>query len=283
MRITTWVFRRENKSLLTASTINNAVLPLNRYGFFRFLNEKLIPNGKISIDVTLETDNNVIFRANGVDPRRYVVTRMVLWVSKVIFNTEGETMLLETFSKPHSWSYLRERIVVSPSSTSRQRTFKIDSNIRKPRHVFVLVLNETKLNDQEQNMFLFNTYNITNNRTITSCQLELSNGVYYPQERLEPTTQLAKTYRTLLGYNQGFVSHVTSPSIDMDTFKDLYGLIYFNLTNQEEEMKTGSTKIDFRYTLSNTPNAAHLIYTLLLYEEEVSVNVVNGKVVLQAT
>lgn len=212
MRITTWVFRRENKSLLTASTINNAVLPLNRYGFFRFLNEKLIPNGKISIDVTLETDNNVIFRANEVDPRRYVVTRMVLWVPKVIFNTEGETMLLETFSKPHTWSYLRERIVVSPSSTSRQQTFKIDSNIRKPRHVFVLVLNETKLNDQEQNMFLFNTYNIANNRTITSCQLELSNGVYYPQERLEPTTQLAKTYRTLLGYNQGFFSHVTSPS-----------------------------------------------------------------------
>ena len=59
-------------------------------------------------------------------------------------------------------------------------------------------------------------------------------------------------------------------------------MLYFDLTNQEMELKSGSTKIELRYTLSGNPNAAYCLSALILYEEEVSVNVVNGKVVLQA-
>ena len=270
------------KTLLSAGAENNIILPLNRYSFFKSFENEIAPNGKSTLDVSLESDNNVIFRAGAAAAGRYIITKFVLWVTKMIFNVEGEQKYLTKYLKPHVWSYLKERIEISPSSTHRQATFKITSSIRNPRHVFIWALNDVKLNYQEQNMFLFNTYKIANDRTFSDAQLELSNRVFYPQERLQPTTELAKTYRTLMEYEKGFNSYFTSPAIDLESFKNLYGMLYFDLTNQELELKSGSTKIELRYTLSGNLNAAYSLYALILLEEEVSVNVVNGKVVLQA-
>lgn len=198
----------------------------------------------------------------------------------MIFNPKGDELYLSTYLKPHTWIYLKERIEISPSSQHRQATFKISSSIRKPRHVFIWALNDTKMNSQEQNMFLFNTYNIANGRSFTDAQLELSNGIFYPQERLQPTTELSKTYRTLTEYEKGFNSYFSSPTIDLKSFKELYGMLYFDLTNQDTELKGGSTKIELRYSLTGNPNAAYSLYALVLHEEEISVNIVNGNVVL---
>ncbi|KAL9970558.1 hypothetical protein ACROYT_G022956 [Oculina patagonica] len=271
----------KRKALLTASAENNIVLPLNRYGFFNSFETEIAPNGKVTIDVSLETDNNVIFRAGG-DPGRFIVTRLVLWVPKMIFNAEGEQIFLKTYLKPHTWSYLKERIEISPSTTARQGTFRITSSIRKPRHVFIWALNDAKMNDQTQNPFLFNTYNIANNRTFSNARLELSNGIFYPNEELKPDTEIVQAYRTLMEYQKDFNAYYSSPTITLKSFQELYGLIYFDLRNQEEEIKSGSTKIQFIYNLSGNPNANYSLYALILHEEELSVDIVNGKVLLKA-
>ena len=271
----------KRKALLTAAAENNIVLPLNRYGFFNSFEREIAPNGKVTIDVTLESDNNVIFRAGG-DQGRFVVTRLVLWVPKMIFNAEGEEIFLKRYLKPHTWSYLKERIEISPSTMARQGTFRITSSIRKPRHVFVWALNDAKMSDQTQNPFLFNTYNIANNRTFSNARLELSNGIFYPKEELKPDTEIVQAYRTLMEYQKDFNTYYTSPTISLKSFKDLYGLIYFDLRNQEEEIKSGSTKIQFIYQLSGNPNANCSLYALILHEEELGVDIVNGKVLLKA-
>ncbi|KAL9960355.1 hypothetical protein ACROYT_G033802 [Oculina patagonica] len=271
----------KRKALLTQAVENNIILPLNRYGFFNSFETEIAPNGKVTIDVSLETDNNVIFRAGG-DPGRFIVTRLVLWVPKMIFNAEGEQIFLQTYLKPHTWSYLKERIEISPSTTARQGTFRITSSIRKPRHVFIWALNDAKMNDQTQNPFLFNTYNIANNRTFSNARLELSNGIFYPNEELKPDTEIVQAYRTLMEYQKDFNAYYTSPTITLKSFKELYGLIYFDLRNQEEEIKSGSTKIQFIYNLSGNPNANYSLYALILHEEELGVDIVNGKVLLKA-
>ena len=69
----------KRKALLTALAENNIVLPLNRYGFFNSFETEIAPNGKVTIDINLETDNNVIFRAGG-DPGRFIITRLVLYL-----------------------------------------------------------------------------------------------------------------------------------------------------------------------------------------------------------
>ena len=48
-------------------------------------------------------------------------------------------------------------------------------------------MNTAKLDDQEQNPYVYSTDNIANARTIVDAQLELGSGSFYPQERMRPT------------------------------------------------------------------------------------------------
>ena len=97
-------------------------------------------------------------------------------------------------------------------------------------------------------MYLFNTYNTAKKRSFTSAYLELSNGIFHRQERMEPTIEIAKTYRILMQYVKGFNDYLSGPSIDLKSFQNLYGLLYFDLlTHQEEELKSGYTKLELKY------------------------------------
>ena len=105
------------------------------------------------------------------------------------------------------------------SSQETQGSFKVCGDIRKPRHVFIWVLNSAKLNNQEGNMFLFNTYNIANGQSFTQAQLELKNGVYYPQKSIQSKIEISKTYNTLMKYKTGCGGDCLSdPTIDLQTF-----------------------------------------------------------------
>ena len=270
----------KRKTLLSAGATNGIILPLNRFGYFQSFRDQISPNGKVSFEIRLENDNNVIFRDNAAGAGRYIITKFVLWVPKMVLSPSGKEMFIQKYLKPHTWKYLKERVEVAPF-TQQSGTFRITNSIRKPRHVFIWVLNTAKMNDQEQNMFVFNTYNIANARTITSAQLELSNGVFYPETVRNPTTQMVKLHRELTEYNKGFNDHLTGSTIDLKTFKDLYGILYFDLTHQEPEVKEGETKLELNFQLNDTPNAEYKIYALILNEEEISVDVKSGNVVLR--
>ena len=79
-----------------------------------------------------------------------------------------------------------------------------------------------------------------------------------------------------------FSDYLSGQTIDMKSFQSLYGLLYFNLKHQEEELKSGSAKLQLKYTLSGSPNAGYNLYALILHEEEISADDVFGKAVLRA-
>ena len=270
----------KRKTLLSGGATNNIILPLNRFGYFQSFRDQICPNGKVSFEIRLESDNNVIFRDNAAGAGRYIITKFVLWVPKMVLSPSGQNMFVEKYLKAHTWTYLKERIETAPF-TQQSGKFRITNSIRKPRHVFIWVLNTAKMNDQEQNMFVFNTYNIANARTITSAQLELSNGVFYPERIMNPTTEMAKAFRELTEYNKGYNDYLTGPTIDLKSFKELYGILYFDLTHQETELKEGDTKLELSFQLNDTPNAEYNLYALILNEEEISVDVKSGKAVLR--
>ena len=270
----------KRKTLLSAGATNNIILPLNRLGFFQSFQDQIAPNGKVTFEIKLDSDDNVIFRDNAAGAGRYIITKFVLRVPKMQLTPSGEKLLAEKYLKPHTWTYLNESITSAPF-TQRDGTFRITNSIRKPRHVFIWVLNPAKMEDQEQNMFLFNTYNIANARTITSARLELGNGVFYPDEVMDPTTNITEVYRELQQYNKGFNDYLTGPTINLKTFKELYGILYFNLTKQKISLKEGDVKLQLKFKLNNTPNAAYNVYALVLNEEEISVDVKSGKAVLR--
>ena len=270
----------KRKTLLSAAATNNIILPLNRFGFFQSFLDQICPNGKVNFEIILESDNNVIFRDNAAGAGRFIITKFVLKVPKMIFSPSGKKLFVEKYLKSHTWTYLKEKVVSMPFTQSSGR-FMIMNNIRKPRHVFIWALNSTKMNDQEQNMFVFNTYNIANARTITGAQLELSNGVLYPRRIINPTKDIAEAYRKLIEYNMGYNDYLSGSTINFKSFKDLYGILYFDLTYQETQLKEGATELVLNFQLNDDPNAEFNLYALILNEEEISVDVKSGNAVLR--
>lgn len=71
----------------------NVILTLNGFGFFNQFFDQTVPNGKVSFDVNFEFNANLLLAATGLNVGRYIVTRFVLWVPKMILKALGEQML----------------------------------------------------------------------------------------------------------------------------------------------------------------------------------------------
>ena len=200
------------------STEVNCEIPLNRYSFFEELQDKLLPNVKIKLQIEIEKDKNLIWRgelANGNHPPtdaagtsyRLIVTRLQLFVQRLIFNSEGQKLYLEKYLKPHKWTYLAETTYNQDMRTQRTGNFKLTNAILKPRHVFIFFINNENLDNQLQNPFLYNTFyltkdaqNVANNRTLEQCYLEVGNGNEYPRIKYEPLLDPSRVFRDVMKY-----------------------------------------------------------------------------------
>ena len=189
--------------------------------------------------MTIEDDNVLIWQA--ADDCRVIITRMQLIVSRITFNSEGQSLYMSQFLKPHKWTYLRENIKRSNSSTQNSGYFKISSGISKPRHVFVFIINDANLNAQKANLFLYNTFSMsTNPRTLSNCHLEVGNGNKYADVHYTPEEDLTRVYRDVLKYVHASNQYQEATLLNISNFKSLFPFLYFDLTKQ---------KTDFFYNL----------------------------------
>ena len=175
------------KALLGLSTVVNCEIPLNRYSFFEELQDKLLPNMKIDLDIEFEDDKNLIWRQGAADAAgtsyclkidldiefevdknliwrqgaadaagtsyRLIITRLQLFVPRLIFNSEGQMLYMENYLQPYKWTNLKEAVFTSNISTQNSGHFRITNGISRPRHVFVFFINNANLNNQLQNPY----------------------------------------------------------------------------------------------------------------------------------
>ena len=199
------------KLLLGASAEVNCEIPLNRYSFFEELQDKLLPNVKIELQIEIENDKNLIWRVGAADAAgttyRLIVTRLQLFVPRLIFNSEGQKLYLENYLKPHKWTYLTETTYNQNMRTQRTGNFRLTNGILKPRHVFIFFINKANLDNQLANPFLYDTFylnidpqNAANNRNLTQCYLEVGNGNEYPRIKYEPQQDPSRVFRDVMKY-----------------------------------------------------------------------------------
>ena len=268
------------KILLGTSKNVNVEIPLNRYLFFEGLDNELLPNMKVGIIFDLESDDNLIWQA-GADCR-VVVSSMQLFVPRIIFTAEGNKMYMERYMKPHKWSYLRKQ--VNQSNSGRQKTgiFKITSAIERPRDVFVWILNDERNGSQTENPFLFDTFNVANDRKLESCHLEDGNGNKYPENEYAPETQMSRVFRDMHKYSYTENDYQGGGTLlNCENFSAIFPFIYFDLRNQKLDIKDGATKLKFNYKLSDSTNADYTIYALIIYEKDVELYNTTGKLMIR--
>ena len=220
----------QRKVLLGDSATVRCEIPLNRYSFFEALEDKLLPNTKIELNIEIESDNNLIWRAGG-NACRVILTRLQLFVPRLTFSSEGQKLYNDNYLKPYKWSYLNE--VVERSNNGQQQTgqFRITNGISKPRHVFVWAINTANVDSQTANPFLYNTFSLPNNANISRCYLEVGNGNEYPDIHFKPATDPARVFREVMGYvyaNNDFQGALFSIDQILSLFSHLFTLILQN-------------------------------------------------------
>ena len=96
------------KALLGLSAEVNCEIPLNRYSFFEALEDKLLPNKKIELNIEFDNDKNLIWRRGAPDAAdtsyRLIITRLQLFVPRLVFNSEGQKLYMENYLKPDKWT-----------------------------------------------------------------------------------------------------------------------------------------------------------------------------------
>ena len=270
----------ERKLLLGASIIVTRELPLNRYSFFEALERNLLPSGRLELNIEFDSDANLIWQA--ADNCRVILTKLQLIVPRITFNSDGQSLYMSKFLKPYKWTYLRENIERSNSTTQRAGHFKISSGISKPRHVFVFIINDAQIDSQTSNPFLYNTFSVsTDPRTLQNCHLEVGNGQEYPEIHYTPSTDLSRVYRDVLKYVHKNNEYGEGSLLNISNFQTLFPFLYFDLTKQKTDIKDGTTKLTFRYELSGTTATAYSVYALTLYEQEAELIQQNNKLLFR--
>ena len=272
----------KRKALLGTSSTVRCEIPLNRYSFFEALEDKLLPNTKIEINFEIEKDDNLIWRAGG-NRCRVVVTRLQLFVPRLVFNAEGSKLFMENYLKPYKWTYLKEVVERNIAGNQRTGNFRITNGISKPRHVFVFIINTPNIDTQTANPFLYNTFSVsTDPRTLDRCYLEVGNGNEYPDIHYKPSSDPSRVFRDVMKYVYANNDFQGGTLLNRTNFENLFPFVYFDLTKQKLDIKDGVTKLAFHYELSGTTAANYNVYALVLHEAEAEISQQNGKLLLRS-
>ena len=264
------------KALLGLSADVTTEITLNHYSFFEALRDELPPSTRMEINLQIESDNNLIWQAGAAC--RVMIMRMQLVVPRITFNSEGQSLYIDQFMKPHKWTYLRENIERSNSTRLRSGTFTISTGIERPRHVFVFIINDANIGAQTTNPFLYNTFNVANDRALSSAHLVVANGNEYPDVHYNPSTDMTRVYRDVLKYVHANNEYGQGTLLNSSNFKSLFG---FFLTKQKTDIRDGTTKLVFHYELSGATNANYSIYALTLYEQNAELVQKDGKLLFR--
>ena len=278
----------KRKKLTAGGLKRNISIPLNLYSYFASFKRNIHPNLKINIELRLEQDVNLIFRVGAAAPGKIIVSKLRLWCPKLIFNAEGLNLYRSDYMKPKKWLYLTEFFYkFTRVGDNRGDMIRLVTSIRKPRHVFIWTVPEVSYTVQTSNIFVFDTNSIgTNNAHFSRAQLVINNSKYYPELSVN-ANEKTKLYRALMEYNGTYTQDkICGSLINRDNFDKLFGVLYFDLRKQDDDLIDASVTINFNYQLSRDPDVAanqYRLNVLILHENEIELAQVGSKLLVRST
>ena len=270
----------KRKILTDAADDNNISIPLNLYSYFAAFRNNLHPNLKINIKLTLENDDNIILKNANAPNSKVIITKLRLWAPKIIFNEDGLKTYLAEYLKPKTWIYHKEHQEIKQSGATND-AFRVTTGIRRPRHVFIWAVPTLSYNNQGANIFTFGISNIGGNRGYARAQLEMNNSMFYPQLEFS-STEKSRLYRALMSFSSAYNDVLSGPIIDRTNFNNLFGLLYFDLRNQRDDVKDSVVSLTFRYQLTGNPAGDYTLNALVLHEKEIELYTASGKLLIKA-
>ena len=281
----------KRKKLTAEGVEQNISIPLNLYSYFASFKRNIHPNLKINIELKIEDDVILIFRAGAAgdgNDGKIIVTKLRLWCPKLIFNAEGLNLYRSDYMKPKKWPYLAEYFYkFTRAGDNIGDMVRLVTSIRKPRHVFIWTVPDASYATQTENIFVFDTNSIgANDVHFSRAQLVVNNSKYYPELSIN-ANEKTKLYRALMEYNGTYTQDkICGSLINRDNFDKLFGVLYFDLRKQDDDLIDASVTINFNYQLSGAPGARENLYrinVLILHENEIELAQVGSKLLVRST
>ena len=263
------------RQLLTVDHGNgnvNVIIPLNRYGFFEELLERMLIPIQLQFEIQLQNDDELINMHAGVNAGRVVVNRFLLWVPKMIPK--------DSFLKKDALTYNREMYQVS-APTRSSGFFQISPSIDNVKAVFVY-LQRAKTSIATANPYLFDTFKLNagdNASKLTTCRLEYGNGVFYPETEYDSESKV-RIFNDLMSYSMRNNDYNSGTQLNLSNYNSLYPIIYLDLSYQADRVTRDPKQLIFRYKLSANSTADFNVHTIVLYEEAIVINKVGNELVI---
>ena len=70
----------------------------------------MLPPSQIQISVTITDDDVLIYKIDTTGNARVVVSKFILWIPRMIFNSAGLSYIMKNYMIPTSCTYLREMV-----------------------------------------------------------------------------------------------------------------------------------------------------------------------------
>ena len=249
----------------------NVIIPLNRYSFFEELEDRMLVPMQLQFTITLNNDDELIYKADAAADGRIVIDRFLLWVPKLIPKDSLYDRFVSSFLKESTWTYLREmyNFSTTPKNTSAVQ------------HVFVYLQRE-KTDDASQNPYIYDTFKLNagdENSYLSSCRLEYGNGVFYPEVEYD-TDLKVRIFNDLMSYAHRKNDYNSGTQLNLSNYNELFPITYFNLTYQAERVTRDPKQLIFRYKLNANSTDAFQVHAIVLYKETVVINKIGNELVI---
>ena len=264
----------------------NAIIPLNRYSFFEELEGRILVPMQLEFNITLQNDDELIFKAAGAADGRVVLDRFLLWVPKMTPKDSLYDKFINAYLVKSNWKYLRERYYAS-SLTHSSGFFQISPSIDNVKAVFVY-LQRDKTNKANQNPYILDTFKLdsadneaANLRQLTTCRLEYGNGIFYPETEYDSESKV-RIFNDLMSYSMKKNDYNSGTQVNITNFNSLYSIIYFDLSYQADRVTRDPKQLIFRYKINATTLDADAfsVHAIILYEEEIIIDKVGNELVI---
>ena len=260
----------------------NTIIPLNRWGFFEELNDRMLTPMQLEFNIELNDDDEIVHKAHAVNPARVVINRFFLWVPRLIPRDSVYNKFVSSFLKETQWKYMRETYKISPA-TNTSGSFQISSSIDNVKHIFVYLKNryrnENNYRRAENSPFTMNTFSLPGGSSLRTCRMEYGNGVFYPEMEYDSESKV-RIFNDVMAYAMRKNDYNTGTQLNTANYNSLFPLIYFDLTYQSEKVTRDPKQLIFNYELSGDTDQNFSVHAVVLYEEILKIDKIGNELVI---
>ncbi|XP_065642098.1 uncharacterized protein LOC136073798 [Hydra vulgaris] len=213
-----------------------------------------------------QSDNNAIFRAAGVAAGKVDITRISLMMKRATPSLIKENELGNIILNKEILDVGFRSRYCSKTNVPQNTSFEWDLGTKtteKPR--YILVGFQTNRNEnQEQNASIFDHCDLRN------MWVNVNNEERYPATNYNlsfPNMKISRAYKNASNFAGDYYNMpdlISLCGITPSDYRDLYPIMYFNVSKQSEKMKNNNANIKIQAEFNTPVPAGTLIYALII-------------------